>query len=76
MVDDKKNKVIDREEQLTRRTIQLIGFGTMALLGAIRIVTTIVGIDAGIPWQVILVFAGLGASGSINIDLSFLRRDK
>ena len=51
-------------DHLTKRTIQVTGFGIAIILLIIRIVATINGADSGISEFLIAGFAGMGASGS------------
>ena len=51
-------------DHLTKRTIQIVGFGIAVTLLMIRIYATIKGYDSGISEFLIAGFAGMGASGS------------
>ena len=51
-------------DHLTKRTIQVTGFGIAIVLLVIRIVANIQGLDSGISEFLIAGFAGMGASGS------------
>ena len=51
-------------DHLTKRTIQITGFGIAIVLLVIRISATIFGFDSGISEFLIAGFAGMGASGS------------
>ena len=51
-------------DHLTKRTIQITGFGIAIVLLIIRIYATIRGYDSGISEFLIAGFAGMGASGS------------
>lgn len=51
-------------DHLTKRTIQVTGFGIAIILLLIRIIANIQGVDSGISEFLIAGFAGMGASGS------------
>ena len=51
-------------DHLTKRTIQITGFGIAMTLLAIRIYANLQGQDSGISEFLIAGFAGMGASGS------------
>ena len=51
-------------DHLTKRSIQITGFGIAIVLLIIRIYATIRGYDSGISEFLIAGFAGMGASGS------------
>ena len=51
-------------DHLTKRTIQITGFGIAIILLVIRIIANIQGLDSGISEFLIAGFAGMGASGS------------
>ena len=62
---DKKNEKLEiKLDHLTKRTIQITGFGIAIVLLTIRIYATIRGYDSGISEFLIAGFAGMGASGS------------
>lgn len=60
----KQIEKIERLDHLTRRTVQVVGFGFAAVLLAIRITASIKGADSGISEIFIAGAMGLGASGS------------
>lgn len=66
----KKRTIKQKEERqikldhLTKRTIQITGFGIAIILLIIRIIASIQGLDSGISEFLIAGFAGMGASGS------------
>lgn len=62
-----KTQIKKREiklDHLTKRTIQITGFGIAIILLIIRIIANIQGVDSGISEFLIAGFAGMGASGS------------
>ena len=62
-----KQQIKKREiklDHLTKRTIQITGFGIAITLLMIRIYSTLQGQDSGISEFLIAGFAGMGASGS------------
>ena len=62
---DKENEKREiKLDHLTKRTIQVTGFGIAIVLLIIRIVANIQGLDSGISEFLIAGFAGMGASGS------------
>lgn len=58
------NEKVKKLDHLTKRTIQITGFGIAIVLLAIRIYANIRGVDSGISEFLIAGFAGMGASGS------------
>ena len=61
----KKREIrVAKLDHLTKRTIQITGFGIAIILLMIRIYSTIRGYDSGISEFLIAGFAGMGASGS------------
>jgi len=60
----KDEKKVIKLDHLTKRTIQLTGFGVAMVLLTIRIYATIRGYDTGISEFLIAGFSGMGASGS------------
>lgn len=72
MPKNKKTKkvVTERKEKLTKRTIQIIGFGASTILFIIKLVVFLMGIEGDIiPWWVIMGFVGIGVSGSYDVSL-------
>ena len=64
-----KRERIVKLDHLTKRTIQITGFGIAIILLVVRIIANIQGLDSGISEFLIAGFAGMGASGSwINRD--------
>lgn len=62
---------IDNKDELTKRTIQIIGFGAALVLFIIKIVFFTLSFEGDIiPWPVIFGFVALGASGSYDIPWS------
>ena len=51
-------------DHLTKRSIQITGFGIAIVLLIIRIYANVRGLDSGISEFLIAGFAGMGASGS------------
>lgn len=65
-----KKKPERKNEQLTKRSIQLFGFGSAGVLFAIKLVIFLMGIEGDIiPWWVIMGLVGMGVSGSYDINL-------
>lgn len=60
---DEKRKV-EKLDHLTKRTIQITGFGIGIILLVIRIVASLQGQDSGISEFLIAGCFGMGASGS------------
>lgn len=65
---ENKNKK-ERKDKLAKRTIQIIGFGTSAILFTIKIGLAIAGNEAAnqIPWYVIMGAFGVGVSADFDI---------
>ena len=64
-------KASNRNEQLAKRTVQIIGFGFSVALTLFKLV---VNPEADIPWWVIFGFFGFGASADgavLNAVLGF-----
>ena len=59
-----KQKTQKKLDHLTKRTIQVTGFGIAIMLMGIRIYASFRGFDSGISEFLIAGFAGMGASGS------------
>ena len=59
-----RQKLEVKLDHLTKRTIQITGFGIAIVLLAVRIYANIAGFDSGISEFLIAGFAGMGASGS------------
>lgn len=55
---------IRKVDHLTKRTIQITGFGIAIMLLMVRIYASLRGFDSGISEFLIAGFAGMGASGS------------
>lgn len=56
-------------DKLATRTVQIIGFGTFAVLLTLKIFGQAFKVELDIPWWVIFGFFGFGASA----DLEFIR---
>lgn len=61
----KRIRRVARTEKLTKRTVQIIGFGTAFFLIGFKLYSK----DADIPWWAIFGFFSFGASA----DVSFLK---
>jgi len=59
---DAKQKI--KLDQLTRRSVQITGFGMAMVLISIRIVATAKGVDSGISEVFIAGLIGVGVSGT------------
>ena len=60
----KNEKKAIKLDHLTKRTIQITGFGIAIVLLMVRIYASLRGFDPGISEFLIAGFAGMGASGS------------